>query len=464
VDVAWAAIAALVPMIVALLSVMRSVDLAYHVRTGASILDGGGLPRVDTYTFSVAGEPWLDQQWGAQVLLSFAHDLGGWATVKALQAVLVAASFFVVYLACRRRGAAARWAAALTLAGFVVASPTLAMRPQLIALPLFAVALWALAGRHDHPGRLWVLPVLAAATANLHGSFTMYPLLGGLAWLDDATSRAPTARRTLVVTLLATLATLANPFGIDVWRYAIELSTNPIIRETITEWAPVSAADMPGIFMVSSAVAVAVVLARRSEPARWIDIATLVVFFALAMTAARAIVWWSMVAPIVLAGAPGRRLAVPRADPAARAESAGPAFLLVGALVAAILALLPWWRGTGFESHVVDAPPGLTREVDALPAGTRLFVHQPWGSWFEFAVPDVPVFVDSRIELLPQDVWDDYGEVAFAGDGWREALERWQPDAIVANTEHWDLIPRLRDDPAWRVAYEDEDGVLFVPA
>jgi hypothetical protein len=88
-------------------------------------------------------------------------------------------------------------------------------------------------------------------------------------------------------------------------------------------------------------------------------------------------------------------------------------------------------------------------------------VHQPWASWIEHATPDVLVFVDSRVELFTDDVWSDYDQVAFAGARWHEVLDRWEPDAIVAEAD-WDLLPFLREDPAWRVAYEDGDGVVFV--
>ena len=88
-------------------------------------------------------------------------------------------------------------------------------------------------------------------------------------------------------------------------------------------------------------------------------------------------------------------------------------------------------------------------------------VHQPWGSWFEFSVPDDPVFVDSRIEIIPEDVWKDYGEVGFAGAGWQDVLNRREVDVIVAAAD-WDLLPYLRADTAeWEVLYEDDDGVLF---
>ena len=129
-----------------------------------------------------------------------------------------------------------------------------------------------------------------------------------------------------------------------------------------------------------------------------------------------------------------------------------------------IVVLLPWWRSPTTQQLVAETPPGITEAVAELPPGSRVLTHQPWGSWLEFADPDKLYFVDSRIEIIPKAIWEDYDQVAFSGAGWREALEKWDVDAIVAKKKDWDLIPFLRDDPAWSVAYEDDDGVVFVPA
>ena len=110
------------------------------------------------------------------------------------------------------------------------------------------------------------------------------------------------------------------------------------------------------------------------------------------------------------------------------------------------------------------APPGVTAAAaEHLPAGTRTLVHQPWGSWFEYALPDLPVFVDSRIEIIPDDVWHDYGQVGFSGAEWKEVLDRWDVQAIVASSD-WDLLPILEADPGWREIYRDDDGAVFVRA
>jgi hypothetical protein len=459
IDVAWASLVVLVPVMVALLSRMGTTDLTYHVRAGEGILSTHSLPQVDTYTFTAVGRPWLDQQWGAQLLFALGHRFGGWATLAFFQAALIGVSFLFVYLACRDRGASARTSSLLTIVGFFVAAPTLAMRPQLLALPLFAATMWALASRDSVPKRLYLIPVFAAVCANLHGSFTIFPLVVGLTWLQDERAHVPGSRRLLVLAVVTAVATLLNPFGAEAWRYAYDLSTNPIIRDTISEWAPVTVTGASGLLMVGSALAVVAFLARRSRPTPWTSLLWLVIFFLLAMAAQRAIVWWAMVTPVILSElvpAPTRA----SADPGR--ESGIPAMGIIAALSVAVVILLPWWRPNDL---LREDPPGLTQAViDQVPPGSKMFVDQFWGSWFEYRTPDRPVFTDSRIEVIPQEVWEDYGQVAFAGADWKAVLDRWRPDAIVAAAD-WELLPDLRDDSTeWTEVYTDEDGSVFLRA
>jgi hypothetical protein len=441
---------------------MGATDLTYHLRAGDQVL-GGSIPRVDTYTFTVAGLPWLDQQWGAQAILELLYRLGGRPTLAAGQGLLVGATFSLVYLAGRAAGARVRDASLLTLAGFVVGVAGLAMRPQLLALPLFGALLWVIASREAHPRRIWVAPLLTALCANIHGSFPIFVAVLFVAWLDDRRRGSPTAERTLLITAASTVATLANPFGFRVWTYVYDLSTNPVIRNTISEWAPTTLGNLPGWLTVVSGIAVAWFLIRRRRDVPWTTLVLLGGAFLLALSAQRAIVWWAMIAPVAMSSVLAE--ATPAREPtSSKTESSLPAKAVVGALIAAVLVLAPWFRGSSPRPFLGAAPTGLVDAVVTLPAGTRLMVHQPWGSWFEFAVPQDPVFVDSRIEIVPERIWKDYGEVGFAGAGWRDVLNGWKVDAIVADKD-WDLMPFLqRDTTEWRTLYSDADGTVFVRA
>src|SRR3990170_3498612 len=113
----WLALAVLLPGLTALLASLSAVDLAYHLRAGGEMLDGGGIPGADTYTFTVAGQPWLDQQWGGQVLLAAVWRLTGWTGLVILRSLLISAAWACLVLAIRWRAPAlpARGVAALAL-------------------------------------------------------------------------------------------------------------------------------------------------------------------------------------------------------------------------------------------------------------------------------------------------------------------------------------------------------------
>ena len=73
----WAFLAIALPAVAAVIANLPSVDLTYQLRAGAEILDGAGIPTVDTWTFTAPGAPWTDQQWGAQVILAGVYQVGG---------------------------------------------------------------------------------------------------------------------------------------------------------------------------------------------------------------------------------------------------------------------------------------------------------------------------------------------------------------------------------------------------
>src|SRR5919204_3225192 len=104
-DTWWAAAAGVLPAAAALASRMRAIDLAYHVRAGQLAIRSGDVVRTDPFTFTTGGRPWLNQQWGAQLVFASAHRLAGWAGVAVAYAGALGAGFALLYRSCRRAGA-----------------------------------------------------------------------------------------------------------------------------------------------------------------------------------------------------------------------------------------------------------------------------------------------------------------------------------------------------------------------
>ncbi len=79
-------IAIATPLIVEFMGRMPAADLAYQVRAGDIMWRTHTLLRTDVFTFTVPGAPWINQQWGAQLLLGATHRAGGWNGVALLHA------------------------------------------------------------------------------------------------------------------------------------------------------------------------------------------------------------------------------------------------------------------------------------------------------------------------------------------------------------------------------------------
>jgi hypothetical protein len=495
-DQLWIAIVLLLPALASLLAPMSTVDLAYSVRAGQLMLADGAVLRTDPFTFTVGGSPWLDQQWGAQVLLGVLYDAIGWAGLAVVRSILVSAIVGLVFLAGRSRGASVRVAAGLALVGFLVAIPGMALRPQLLGMLCFAVVGVLAAGRHSRPGVLWLVPIVALLWANLHGSFVLAPATVAVVLLDDVVARRPAARQALVILVLTLAATVVTPFGAEVWSYALALSIDPQIRQLVTEWQPTALLTVTGLAFFGSVVAAAVLVARRPHAIAWPWLLWLVGLAALGVIAERGIVWWAIGAPPLVATVFMAWLARGSAEPtpgtppvsapvgastAHPAPAAAPVSTrgrgrslangaLVLALIAAILLLLPMWRGGdalyGPPGLLVDAPRGITDALlERTSPGDRLFAAQRWGSWFEFAVPQAPVFADSRVEVIPPDVWMDYSAISATEPGWQATLDRWGVTVLaVSRDEQRELLDALAASADWRVAFSDGVGAVYVRA
>ncbi|HET9085031.1 MAG TPA: hypothetical protein VFN41_11580, partial [Candidatus Limnocylindrales bacterium] len=243
----WWFLAISLPVLASLIAKISTVDLAYQLRAGAEILATGRIPTTDTWTFTMAGQPWVDQQWLAQVILRAVESVGGWVGLAASRAIVVGAIFGGTCLIAVRRGLDVRTAAILSLLAFVVAAPALALRPQLLGMLCFVGVLLLVVDRRVHPGRLWLAPIIVAIWANIHGSFFLGPLVLGFAWLEDVHDHHPAAMRTLAVTVVAALAACLTPSGPLVWLYAAGLTSNASVTARVTEWQPTSIRDAPGL-------------------------------------------------------------------------------------------------------------------------------------------------------------------------------------------------------------------------
>jgi hypothetical protein len=171
--------------------------------------------------------------------------------------------------------------------------------------------------------------------------------------------------------------------------------------------------------------------------------------------------------------APRATLAAPRTEPAPpRAEPRALRLLnaaLALVLAVAVVALQPLWRGgdplTGPPGLLSHAPAGLARALAEVADGAdRAVVPQPWGSWFIWAAPGVPVMVDSRVEVVPASAWADYLTIVAGGQAALATLDRLAVSVVVVDSATQERLGvTLRGiRSGWRLHHEDDDGALFL--
>ena len=487
----WAVLAVLLPILGSLLATISTVDLAYHLRAGAIVLDQRALPSPDTFTFTAAGLPWFDQQWAAQAAFAAIFRLGGWALLAMVRAALVGLIAWLVFRACRSAGAGTRVAAWLTLAGFAAGLVALGLRPQLLGMVLFAATLAILAGRERRPGLVWAIPLIVVVWANVHGSFFLglrrrrRMARGDRQRASTCSSAAHRGRHVHV--RLAPEPIRRRGMGLRPGcrrepddpsadqRVAAHVAgvvcRSDVLR--LDRWPDRSRRFRHPVDAVSRAP-------RDSLRRAWPTLLWLIGLAAIGRFAEPGVAWWSIAAPVALAGL--LRIAPQVATPSVEtqtaplsARSSEPgrslgATAIAAVLVLAIVALLPAWRGGsplyGPTGLLSDAPLELTDAVlaQARP-GDRIWNAQRWGSWLELAVPSALVAVDSRIELIPSDPRDDHIALSSGARDWTDILNRREVTMVVASAvEQRGLISLLRGSPDWRSIIDDKDGAVFVRA
>jgi hypothetical protein len=437
------------------------------------------------------------------VLLSLGYEVGGWAGLALLRALLVGLAVGLVFWTARR-WLPVRPAAVLALVAFVVGIGALALRAQLFGIVCFVLVVALLADRRGRPRVAFVVPLVVLAWANLHGSFFLGVGAAALAFLADLRAPTPIMRRSLVLLVLTAAASVLTPFGPGSWSYAVGLSTNGDVARLVSEWQRTSPLSFDGgLFYLTVLVAAVVLIAVRRRDGRWPSAPGLLWLVGLIVVGAwaeRGIVWWAFGAPVVLAPALARLAAhgvragastpaapvpdaprperperpVPDAPGPARPEPAGLRRLNLGIVVALgllVVLLQPNWRPAptlaGPNGLLVDAPVGLATAMrDAGSPSDRAVVPQRWASWFEWAAPGVPVMVDSRIEVVPPSAWADYLVIAAGGPESLEALTRIRASLVVVDRRDQGALLRTLEasDSGWRAVAEDADGAVFRPA
>ena len=220
-------------------------DLPWHLAAAKRIVETGAVPRTDFLSWTKAGLPWIDFEWGTQLIFYGVERAGG---SGALWLFKVSGFFgLALFLTALLR----LWELPVLWAGLAAPVlmrallPSIDIRPELFSLIFFSVQLYALERKRLGLLRLSDGAALAAQVAlyalwaNLHAGFPMGLILcAAYGAAEFARSRERAFRSSAAAWAAAgLLGTLINPYGFGVytilWEHARQLS---ILHHVIIEW------------------------------------------------------------------------------------------------------------------------------------------------------------------------------------------------------------------------------------
>jgi hypothetical protein len=421
-----------------------------HLATGRIILDTSGVPSVDAYTFTAAGEPWVVQSWLVSWLYGTAEQVAGLAGVRIVVGVLAAALAGLVWALLRpAQGVLARLAGAAVV--LTVGAGQWAERPFMVGLVCFALTALAMEDRLDPR---WLLPI-GWLWVNSHGSFPLGVGLLVVAALGDRLDggRGTVELRCLRWAVPGVLLGAVGPIGPRLLVFPLELLRKQELLSTVVEWrAPTFDTASQRVFVLQLGLAV-VLLARRPSYRASLIVG---VFTAAALLGARNVAVASVailpaVAP-ALAGL-GSLASADRPRAARLAGAAGVA--LVAVLTVARLdqtdlnlrrypvAALAFLEGEGVDTRQV-------RMAAPDYVGNLLgFVYGPQGR----------VFYDDRFDMFPDEVSEANQAVLTGAPDVFEELAGLDVDLVLVRSESA-VGQRLRAEPGWRMLYVDDEWAL----
>ncbi len=198
---------------------VHNLDLPLHARTGEWIVEHGEVPTTNVLSHIHQHHPMVADKWLFQVLAHVLHDGLGLDAVLVARLVLVVALAALMGLLARARGAGPAALLTLCVLGLVATRARLFFRPDLVSLVFVGLVAWALLvpGRHRVP---WWLIALQVVWVNVHGYFTLGPLVVAAVSVGHLFGSSDDRRRARSLALLAVAlvgACFVNPSG---WRGA----------------------------------------------------------------------------------------------------------------------------------------------------------------------------------------------------------------------------------------------------
>jgi len=475
---------------------LGDAGIGWHIRTGQQILASHAIPRVDSFSSTMAGKPWFAWEWMYDIVVGWLEAACGLNGPVWLTAVVIAAVFAWTFRLLIARGTHLCAAIALVLLAMSASTIHFLARPHVISWLLALAWFWILDSTEQEslgPGtglsrfHLWTLPILMLLWVNLHGGFLLGFALLAMFWLgslwtwlrlkdfriQESLQKIAAGKRAWDLTLVGLasfLASLVNPYAWKLHEHIYSYLSNRFLMNHIDEFqSPNFHGLAQRCFLILLLVSLAILIVRG----RALRVsAILVVLFAVyaGLYASRNIpissILLVMIAGPLFPAAPFLRDVFGRMR---TTESSMKGHLWPILFVLITLGIV-FNRGRVGSNQWMDAQFGLNRmPVEAVNFLETEHTNGPilspdyWGGYLIYRLaPKERVVLDDRHDFYGADFLQSYLKMLHVEDGWDAFLHETNP-ACVLLPRGSALANMMGKTAGWRSSYADSVSIVFVP-
>ena len=446
---------------------MADPDIWWHLRNAAEQWQNHGWLHQDLYSFSALHSSWINHEWLAEIPFALAWKMAGEKGIYLLNLCLLQGIFLGLFWLVRQNCRSLPIALGTTLLGSLLATVSFGPRTLLFGWVCLVVELIILDRSVQQPRVLLSLPLLFLVWVNLHGSWliglvvlAVWIVFGCFAYsrgsiVSTAWSQGK-SKSSAWVLLCSIGALFINPYGWRLVAYPFDLAFRQKLNvSSVQEWQSLDTQSVRGeLFLLMLAVVIlSQMLCRLDWSLQQLSMAGIGILSA--FLHAR----FLFLAAILVTPLLARQL-----DPVFGTRMPVNRFtfrcMLPFALLAIISALIlssrlhPATRVDGSYPH--SALPMLTK---FHPHG-RILNDYLWGGYLEFHTPQIPVFIDSRVDIFERNgVLRDYLDMVRSKNS-LALIDRYQIRYVLFESDA-PLVYLLRQTQAWNATYDDGRVVLL---
>ena len=455
-------------------------DLPRHLLNGSLILQTGHVATTDIFSFRTVGFPSIPHEWLAQVIFSGVYQGLGLNGVILLTALLILATWIVVFRETMVKSNSLFASLFLTVLAMTATQIHVLPRPHIFTYILTAVWVHLLERADDRkiPVR-WILPLLMLLWVNVHGMFVIGIGICGIylfgSFLDQpsitwlSTDKAKTL---LIGGGLSLAATFLSPSGFHIWGAIASLSSNSYITSKIPEYQSANfhlPETWPYIILL-----LLTILGMARTKTTWTHALLIAAFTGLSLYTSRMLPLFAIIAvPIAAKAIAGsihqeypqsRLLRIEENISRINSSSNGFIWIIAVILLAGGLLLSGRTIDPGNRANVFDKqffPVNAVDWLEAHPQQGHMFNEFDWGGYLLLRLyPEQQIFMDGHTHIYGEELTKEYERVISLAPGWEQILAKYDVTWVIVRRNS-PLVNALSQSDDWTVSYQDDTAIIL---